>query len=153
MFINFCDIPGHQNLFLDYLYEFENVKKYYKKNFRDDEEYKKIIAKLSSTPRDHKYELAEILKGQYEGLNASKNTLGNIQALSSPNTLAVATGQQLGIFGGPLYTFYKIITAIKLSFSLKEKFPEYNFVPVFWMPGDDHDFEEIKSIILIDQAN
>jgi bacillithiol biosynthesis cysteine-adding enzyme BshC len=153
MFINFCDIPGHQNLFLDYLYEFENVKKYYKKNFRDDEEYKKIIAKLSSTPRDHKYELTEILKSQYEGLNASRNTLGNIQALSSPNTFVVATGQQLGIFGGPLYTFYKIITAIKLSFSLKEKFPEYNFVPVFWMPGDDHDFEEIKSINLIDQSN
>lgn len=153
MFINFCDIPGHQNLFLDYLYEFENVKKYYKKNFRDDDEYKKIITKLSSSPRDHKYQLTEILKGQYEGLNASKNTFGNIQALSSPNTFAVATGQQLGIFAGPLYTFYKIITAIKLSVSLKEKFPEYNFIPLFWMPGDDHDFEEIKSVSLIDQTN
>ena len=48
MFINFCDIPGHQNLFLDYLYEFDNVKDFYKYDFRDREQYKKIFKKFSA---------------------------------------------------------------------------------------------------------
>jgi bacillithiol biosynthesis cysteine-adding enzyme BshC len=63
------------------------------------------------------------------------------------------TGQQLGILGGPLYTFYKLITAIKLSRFLSERYDDYNFVPVFWLEGDDHDFNEVRSIKLIDEGN
>ncbi|MCW9097163.1 MAG: bacillithiol biosynthesis cysteine-adding enzyme BshC, partial [Ignavibacteriaceae bacterium] len=67
--------------------------------------------------------------------------------------LAIVTGQQVGILGGPLYTFYKIITAIKLSRFLSERYDDYNFVPVFWLEGDDHDFNEVRSIKIINEGN
>src|ERR1035437_5209421 len=55
--------------------------------------------------------------------------------------------------GGPLYTFYKIITAIKLSKHLTERYDDYNFVPVFWLEGDDHDFDEVTWINLLNENN
>ena len=114
MYLNFSDIPGHQNLFLDYLYEFENVNEYYKYNFRDKENYRKIFKSISESQRAVKSGLGNILKSQYAGLKISKKTKRNLELFSKENTLAVVTGQQLGILGGPLYTFYKIITSIKL---------------------------------------
>lgn len=61
-------------------------------------------------------------------------------------------GNIIGIAGGPLYTIYKTITAIKLAGQLAQKYPEMNFVPVFWL-ADDHDFEEISSINVINGDN
>ena len=67
-----------------------------------------------------------------------------ITLLKSGNTYTVTTGHQLNIFAGPLYFLFKIVTAIKLSRQLKEKFPDKNFVPVYWMASEDHDFAEIN---------
>jgi bacillithiol biosynthesis cysteine-adding enzyme BshC len=153
MFINFSDIPGNHNLFLDYLYEFDNVKDFYKANFRDKDEYSKTFRKVSESHDHSREQLADALDGQYKDFNPSAKTRKNISALAEKKTLAVVTGQQLGILGGPLYTFYKIITAIKLSMSLSEKYEEYQFVPVFWLEGDDHDFNEVREINLINDSN
>ena len=153
MHLNFSDIPGHQNLFLDYLYEFENVNEYYKYNFRDKENYRKIFKSISESQRAVKSGLGNILKSQYAGLKISKKTKRNLEFFSKENTLAVVTGQQLGILGGPLYTFYKIITAIKLCNHLSERYDEFNFVPVFWLEADDHDFNEVRSINIINNDN
>jgi len=153
MFINFADLPLHQNLFLDYLYEFENTERFYKINFRDTEKYSDVFENIVSQERYHLAELKRIIFEQYNGKQLSKQTQRNIELLDEPNTIAVVTGQQLGIFGGPLYTFYKIVTAIKLCSHLKEEFVEYKFVPVFWMEGDDHDFDEVRSIKIIDNGN
>src|SRR5260221_4996840 len=68
----------------------------------------------------------------------------NISLLKSDNTYTITTGHQLNIFAGPLYFIYKIVTAIKLSRQLKEAFPDKNFVPVYWMASEDHDFAEIN---------
>jgi len=153
MFINFSDIPGHQNLFLDYLYEFENVAEYYKYNFRDRDQYKKIFKSIAETENSTRKSLKPILEKQYSDFSISAKTKKNIDLLSKDNTLAVVTGQQLGILGGPLYTFYKIITAIKLSNYLNERYDDFNFVPVFWLEGDDHDFNEVRAISVIDNDN
>lgn len=153
MFINFSDLPAHQNIFLDYLYEFEKVEKYFNKNFRDVDEYPVFLSELANYNRPHRDAVINIIKKQYQNLNASKQTEVNLELLSSKKTLAVVTGQQLGIFGGPMYTFYKTITAIKLCRSLKEKFEGYNFVPVFWLEGDDHDLDEVSSLNIIDKSN
>jgi len=153
MQLSFNDIPGHQNLFLDYLYEFENVNEYYKYNFRDRKNYKKIFKSISETQRAIKSGLGNILKSQYTGLKISKRTKKNLELFSKENTLAVVTGQQLGILDGPMYTFYKIITAIKLSNHLNERYDEFNFVPVFWLEADDHDFNEVRSINIINNDN
>lgn len=146
MFINFSDIPGHQNLFLDYLYEPENTQKYYSKNYADTNSYSGHFEELINIERPHKNLLSDIIVKQYGNLKYSKQTETNIKNIKKQNTVAVITGQQLGIFGGPLYTFYKTTTVIKLANSLKEKYPDYNFIPVFWMEGEDHDFEEISYI-------
>ncbi|MBU0560036.1 MAG: bacillithiol biosynthesis cysteine-adding enzyme BshC [Bacteroidetes bacterium] len=153
MFMNYSDLPGYQNLFLDYIYEFENVEKYFKNNFRDESIYPQVFEDLESIARPHRGDLVSIIKTQYETYSKSKKTEINIDYLASPKTIAVVTGQQLSILGGPLYTFYKTITAIKLCKQLKEKYPSYNFVPVFWMEGDDHDFLEVVSFNLIDAQN
>lgn len=153
MFINFSDIPGHNNLFLDYLYEFDNVEQFYEINFRKFEAYEDKFKAVAATKRLVNEELSTILENQYQGFLPAKKTSENISLLGKKNTLAIVTGQQLGILGGPLYTFYKIITAIKLSESLNHKFAEYNFVPVFWLEGDDHDFDEIRKVALLSQDN
>ncbi len=153
MFINFGDIPGHQNLFLDYLYEFENVKEYFNSDFRSRDGYLKIFKSVSEHKNPAREIMPGILKAQYSSLQPSEKTSDNISKLSSDNTLAVVTGQQLGILSGPLYTLYKIITAIKLSESFSQKYDGFNFVPVFWLEGDDHDFNEVRQIKLPDDNN
>ncbi len=153
MYINYSDIPGNPNLFLDYLYEFENVQKFYSKNFRNEQDYVNHFNSILSHERPHREKLTSIIKEQYRNIRASKLTLSNIEELNSQNTIAVVTGQQLGIFGGPLYTFYKTITAIKLAIYLNDKYDNFNFVPVFWLEADDHDFDEVRKINILDRDN
>jgi bacillithiol synthase len=154
MQINFSDIPKNHNLFLDYLYEFENVSEFYKYDFRDKENYGQVFRQIVQSRTKKEIELTSVIYKQYRDLpNASEKTLANISGLSDAKSLAVVTGQQLGLFGGPMYTFYKIITAIKLARQLKERYEEYNFIPVFWLEGDDHDFNEIRWIKLINNLN
>jgi bacillithiol biosynthesis cysteine-adding enzyme BshC len=153
MYISFSEIPGNHNLFLDYLYEFENVKNFYKTDFRNKEEYFKIFKKVSDSHVEFRDQLSSILNDQYRNFNPSTKTQKNISALKDKKTLAVVTGQQLGIIGGPLYTFYKIMTAIKLSSFLSERYDDYHFVPVFWLEGDDHDFNEVRELNLINDNN
>jgi bacillithiol biosynthesis cysteine-adding enzyme BshC len=76
--------------------------------------------------------------------NTSPISLANIQLLESNNTYSITTGHQLCLFTGPLYFIYKIASTINLCKSLKEKFTDKNFVPVYWMASEDHDFEEIN---------
>jgi len=93
--------------------------------------------------------LAKVLTNQYfdnqKGKSRNAETVAkNIELLKADNTFTVTTGHQLNIFAGPLYFIYKIVTAIKLSRQLKEAFPDKNFVPVYWMASEDHDFAEIN---------
>lgn len=71
-----------------------------------------------------------------------------IELLKKENTYTVTTGHQLGIYTGPLFFIYKILQTIKLADVLSEKYPEINFVPVFWMASEDHDLAEIDHIYL-----
>jgi len=93
--------------------------------------------------------LAKILTKQYEQISKlnirnSKLVRDHIELLKLDNTYTITTGHQLNIFAGPLYFIFKIVTAIKLSQQLKEQFPDKNFVPVYWMASEDHDFAEIN---------
>lgn len=95
--------------------------------------------------------LTKVLKEQYAPLEqyhdlqlAFETVNKQINQLAEANTYTVTTGHQLNIFAGPLYFIYKIVTAIKLSRQLKEAFPDKNFVPVYWMATEDHDFAEIN---------
>ena len=89
--------------------------------------------------------LYDDLKSQYKGIEVLESVNKNLELLKSENTYTITTGHQLNIFTGPMYVIYKIVSAIKLSADLSKKYPENNFIPVYWMASEDHDFEEIQS--------
>ena len=95
--------------------------------------------------------LVEVLKDQYAGFDNSKVN-GNISKLSDQNTFTVTTGHQLNLFTGPMYVIYKIMHVIKLAESLNEKDPGSNYIPLFWMATEDHDFEEINHLHLFNDT-
>lgn len=82
-----------------------------------------------------------------EGLTTAVKS--NLELFLSPKCVAVVTGQQVGILGGPLYTIYKALHTILLCKQYTLQFPQYSFVPVFWQETEDHDFEEVRSTTLI----
>lgn len=94
----------------------------------------------------HRALLVRSLREQYgeELLSSSPEVAENISRLQDPQTFTVTTGHQLNIFTGPLYFIFKIVSTIRLAQDLKEQFPEYEFVPVYWMATEDHDFQEIN---------
>ena len=92
--------------------------------------------------------LYKVIKDQNSTLQLSKKTEQNIELLRNKNAFTITTGHQLCLFTGPLYFIYKIVSAINLSKQLTQSFPENNFIPVFWMASEDHDFEEINHIHL-----
>ncbi len=104
-----------------------------------------IDAKQSFSNREV---LVDALYNQYSDFDLSAQTQQNIEALKKENTYSVCAAHQLCLFTGPSYFIFKILSAIKLSQELKAQFPQYNFVPVYWMGSEDHDFEEISKAVL-----
>ena len=103
-----------------------------------------IIEKKKNFNEASRATLVSVLQQQYATVATSALTNQNIDALNNPNTFTVTTGHQLNLFSGPLYFLYKIISTINLTKELKAKYPTYNFVPIYWMATEDHDFEEIN---------
>lgn len=96
-------------------------------------------------------DLVDVLTQQYKSINNKSEVLKNIELLSKPNTYTITTGHQLSLFGGPMFFITKILEVIVLVDKMKDFDPDNNFVPVFWMASEDHDFEEISSINLFNQ--
>lgn len=142
--ISFRDTNYFSSFICDYLDENQQIKPFYSR-FPKIENFKaQIDEKQFSFQESSRSVLVNTLKTQYKNLNVSELTDKNIESLSQQNTFTVTTGHQLNLFTGPLYFLYKIISTINLSKELKAKHPGYNFVPVYWMATEDHDFEEIN---------
>lgn len=92
--------------------------------------------------------LVSVLKKQNNSICLSEESLINIDSLLDNNTFTITTGHQLCLFTGPLYLVYKIISTINLAERLKNEFSQYNFVPIFWMASEDHDFKEVNHVYL-----
>ena len=92
--------------------------------------------------------LVSVLKKQNKCINLSKESLLNIESLLDKNTFTITTGHQLCLFTGPLYFIYKIISVINLVERLRKEYSQYNFVPIFWMASEDHDFDEVNHVSL-----
>nr|MBP6314148.1 bacillithiol biosynthesis cysteine-adding enzyme BshC [Chitinophagaceae bacterium] len=90
--------------------------------------------------------LHQVLSDQYQKVNITKEVASNIELLLNDKTFTICTAHQPCIFGGPLYFIYKIAHAIRLAKDCKEYFPEYNFVPIFFMGTEDNDIAEIGSV-------
>lgn len=95
----------------------------------------------------HRELLVSSLKKQYEETDLSPSCAMNLELLKQENTFTVCTGHQLCLFGGPAYFFSKIIDVLQLCAALN-KDSRKNYVPVFWMASEDHDFEEISKVNL-----
>jgi bacillithiol biosynthesis cysteine-adding enzyme BshC len=135
----------------DYFYEYDKVSEFFTGNFRDQTAYSLQAEKVRSRnlPRE---QLATLLKEQNLNYGCGDQTVGNIKKFIQDEACAVVTGQQVGLFSGPLYTIFKALTAIKLTESLNQNSLGC-FVPVFWLASNDHDFAEINHIFLLDKEN
>ncbi|WP_320815121.1 bacillithiol biosynthesis cysteine-adding enzyme BshC [Flavobacterium sp.] len=132
------------NLIVDYLNEKEELKPLYNR-FPTLENFKlQIEEKQQNFSLDIRTILVDALKEQYQNIEPSDKTTSNIEKLLEEKTFTITTGHQLNLFTGPLYFLYKIVSVINLTKELKAKYPEYNFVPIYWMATEDHDFEEIN---------
>ena len=129
---------------LDYLDRDVKIIPFYG-NFPDLIGFKKQIEeKRLSFKEASRNVLVNVLKNQYRKLTPSKITKENLILLQNSNTFTITTGHQLNLFTGPLYFLYKILSTINLCEELRLKFPSENFVPIYWMATEDHDFEEIN---------
>lgn len=129
---------------IDYLNQSPSIQPFYH-NFSDINGIEKQLEeKKKSFPKNHRNVLVKVLKEQYKNVETNESTQENIELLAKENTFTITTGHQLNLFTGPLYFLYKIISAINLCEELREKNPEHNFVPIYWMASEDHDFEEIN---------
>jgi bacillithiol biosynthesis cysteine-adding enzyme BshC len=146
-------LPNQSRLYTDYLEDFEKVRKYYGVDFSSDEELRNHFVKVLANFGSRRKRLLEVLRGQNSKLNSSPDYERLLEHLAKDNALAVVTGQQVGLFCGPLYTLFKTISAIKLAGELKERFSEFEFVPLFWLEGDDHDLEESNHIHLLNASS
>ena len=128
----------------DYLNQKQNLKSLYNR-FPTIENFEaQITEKQANFNHNNRASLVAVLQKQYAGIEISHLTQQNIESLKVDNTFTVTTGHQLNLFSGPLYFLYKIISTINLTTELKVKYPAYNFVPIYWMATEDHDFEEIN---------
>lgn len=131
-------------LITDYLDEKSELQSLYNRFPKIEHFQGQIDEKSNNFPFENRQILVSALEKQYENFVISEYTSQNIQLLKQSNTFTITTGHQLNLFSGPLYFLYKIVSTINLCKELKLKFPEQNFVPIYWMATEDHDFEEIN---------
>lgn len=148
-YISYQETGSFSKLVLDYINDEEQLKAFY--SYRPDMEglAKAIEHRNFSGNRET---LVKVLQDQYQHLQPNKSVTKNIELLGSANTFTVTTGHQLNLFTGPLYFIYKIVTTINLAIELKMAHPDQNFVPVYWMATEDHDFDEINHVS-VDEKN
>ena len=148
-YISYQETGSFSKLVLDYINNEEGLKAFY--SYRPDMDglAEAIENRNFLGNRDT---LVEVLKNQYQHIQTNKSVTKNIELLGLDNTFTVTTGHQLNLFTGPLYFIYKIVTAINLAIELKIAHPDKNFVPVYWMATEDHDFDEINHVS-VDEKN
>ncbi len=132
--IRHTDLPGTSRLFGDFVYNFDRVARFYHHDPHDPESFMRA-AKQVDYPEDRRNAMVAALRAQ----NGDSESL---RRLAQPGTVAVVTGQQVGLFSGPAYTIYKAMTAARLAQQLSDK--GIPAVPVFWLATEDHDFAEVN---------
>jgi bacillithiol synthase len=129
------------SVFLDYLKQDPKLKDFYglfphKGNFLQQIQQKQFSTQSRIT-------LTQTLNQQYKGFNLHHAVKNNLNTLEKNTAFTITTGHQLNLCTGPLYLIYKIVTIINACKELKQVYPDFDFIPVFWMASEDHDFEEI----------
>ncbi len=136
----FTQIPHTTRLFADYLYDFPKVSAFYPR----PPQYGSWLREQSQAIRyeaGQRKQVAEVLARQNRAWGASAKTLANLEKFAD-GALAAVTGQQVGLFGGPLFTIFKALSAVRLAEEASAQ--GVPTVPVFWMATTDHDLAEVN---------
>ena len=128
------EIPHNSALFSDFQYHFDKVARFYAHNPHDSRSYA-AAAEQIAYPEDRRSALVAALR-------SSNGESASLDLLARPGTVAVVTGQQVGLFSGPAYTIYKALTAVRLAAQLSEQ--GIPAVPMFWLATEDHDVAEVN---------
>lgn len=137
----FEKIPHQSRLFLDYLKDPVALRKFYPSAVRFHHELAQRVPEVLSAYRADREKVCDALAAMNQRWGAGEATLENIRLLRESDCIAVVSGQQAGLFTGPLYTIYKALSAVKLAGCLRQR--NTKAVPVFWIAAEDHDFEEV----------
>ena len=140
--IRHTELPHTTKLFADFVYHFDRVSSYYSYAPFDPATY--AAASQIDFPDDRRAALVSALRVQ----NGDSELLSK---LAEPGTVAVVTGQQVGLFSGPAYTIYKALTAVKTARELTGR--GIPAVPIFWLATEDHDFAEVNQCWSFDAAH
>lgn len=144
------DVPGFSSLVREYVHDFGRLSPFYARNPHLDGEYTSLAALCSA--RDYRRaDLRATLLAQHAAWSAPAVVRARIDELCGPDGLAVCTGQQTGLFGGPLFTVYKALTAVAWAGRLQQRLRR-PVVPVFWMASEDHDVAEADHVHVIDRG-
>jgi len=142
------DIVPHQSrLFLDYLKDPIALRNFYPSAVRFHHELQQRVPEVLSAYRIDRTRVCDALAAMNKRWGAGQETLKNIELLRESDCIAVVSGQQAGLFTGPLYTVYKALSAVKLAGCLQQR--NTKAVPVFWIAAEDHDFAEVAKAELI----
>src|SRR5215472_2733416 len=137
------DLPNTSRLFADVLYHPDRTAAFYEHPVRDLESFRSS-ARAIEMPAERRAALISALQVQNPASPA-------LERLARPGTVAVVTGQQVGLFSGPCYTIYKVLHAVKLAAWLTENGVEA--VPMFWLATEDHDFAEVNHAWVFNAEN
>jgi bacillithiol biosynthesis cysteine-adding enzyme BshC len=148
--IDFAETGLFSGTFIDYISGQSALKEFYHQLPHIENFEQQINLKKSFSANTRKV-LHEALTQQYKNIASPPQT--QIDTLLNANTFTVTTGHQLNLATGPLYFVYKIAAAINTAKALKAKYPAYNFVPVYWMASEDHDFAEINHFSLFGKTH
>ncbi len=145
--IPFRRLPHQPKLFVCLIDDYSSVKRFYAHPPNMDA-VKQVAASLDY-PAERRREVARILREQNAAFGASAAAISNLEKLER-GAVAVVSGQQVGLFGGPAYAVYKAVTAIRLAEELSEA--GIPAVPVFWMATEDHDLDEVRHVTWFDSG-
>ncbi|MBA3600055.1 MAG: bacillithiol biosynthesis cysteine-adding enzyme BshC [Acidobacteria bacterium] len=148
----FSEVPNQSKLFIDYQNNPLALKEYYPLAVESHTQISQRIPEVLASYKADRNLLCDVLEEMNRSCRASEKTLENIKLLRDEDCVAVVTGQQAGLFTGPLYTIYKALSAVKMTECLIGR--GYKAVPVFWIATEDHDFEEVsKASVINSQGN
>jgi bacillithiol biosynthesis cysteine-adding enzyme BshC len=142
--------PWIRRLAADYAYNFPSVAPFFSGNPTDRAAWTHAIRCAQSQTRQRQ-ELASLIARQQEQRNAPARAREAAHQLADPRAVALVTGQQAGLFGGPLFTLLKALTTLKLAEQVSREHG-VPAVPVFWIDAEDHDWNEVRSCTFFDQT-
>ena len=148
MAVDIRTFPWIRRLAADYAFAFANVAPFYAGDPATPAAWADTIARSRTLPRQPA-EIARVIAAQQERRGAPAAARDAAARLADPATRVIITGQQAGLFGGPLFTLLKAVTTMKLA-SQVTRYHRVPVVPVFWIDAEDHDWPEVSGCTVLD---